>query len=506
MSLVDEAKQIGPNKIAVPCTIENMQLMRVLGYEAYSPILFDYDWPGRFKPFDHQYHISAFLTLHPRAFNLSDIGTGKTLSTLWAADYLMSKGIIHKAVVLSPLSTLHRVWLDEVFTHFLSKRRAVVLHGSREKRLRLLREDADFYIINHDGLGVGSVRGPRGIELGDLAASIRDNECIDALIVDEGSIYKDSNTLRYKILRQVAKNKPYMWWLTGTPTPNSPVDAWAQAKLIRPEYDESYRAFQDRTMHRITQFKWVPKPESVKISASILQPAIRYHRDECLTLPPCVSVMRDVELTNAQKKALAALKTQLAAMVGTGNINAVNEAALRTKMLQVSLGAVYDSDHNTHKLDCSPRLQVMREIIEQTEEKILIFAPLTSVIELLYADLRKDYSVEKVNGEVSAGKRSEIFRAFQQEHEPRIIVADPRAMAHGLTLTAASTIIWYGPTDMPEVYTQANGRINRPGQSKSMLVVRLAGTNLEREIFKRLDNKESMQGAVLTTIKEGEVE
>ena len=148
----------------------------------------------------------------------------------------------------------------------------------------------------------------------------------------------------------------------------------------------------------------------------------------------------------------------------------------------------------------------MREIIEQTEDKLLIFAPLTSVINLLYNDLRKDYSVEMVNGEVSSGKRSEIFRAFQQERDPRILVADPRTMAHGLTLTKAATIIWYGPTDMPEIYTQANGRINRPGQTKNMLIVRLAATSLEREIFKRLDNKETMQGAVLDLIRNGETD
>jgi SNF2 family DNA or RNA helicase len=450
--------------------------------------------------------MSAFLTLHPRAFNLSDIGTGKTLGTLWAADYLMRKGIVKKALVLSPLSTLYRVWQDEIFQHFLGNRKCVVLHGSREKRLELLKEPADFYIINHDGLGVGSHRGARGIELGDLAKTIRDVPDFNMVIVDEGSVYKDSSTLRYRILRQVIMDKPYMWWLTGTPTPNAPTDAWSQAKILRPDYQESYKGFQDRTMFRVSQFKWAQKAESTKIAASILQPAIRFHRDECLDLPPCVSVMRDVELTPLQRKAHETLKKELGAMIGNGTINAVNEAALRMKLLQVSLGAVYDAAHNTHKIDCAPRLKVMREIIEQTEEKILIFAPLTSVINLLYADLRKDYSVEMVNGEVTSNKRSEIFRAFQQEKEPRIIVADPRTMAHGLTLTEASTIIWYGPTDMPEVYTQANGRINRPGQTKSMLIVRMAATALEREIFNRLDNKQSMQGAVLDLIRNGDTD
>lgn len=504
--IIPTAKIVRPNTVAVPCNLQNMQTMRALGYEALSPILHDYPWVGKYTPFDHQRHMAAFLTMHPKAFNLSDIGTGKTLGTLWAADYLMQQGKIHKALILSPLSTLYRVWQDEIFQHFLANRKSVVLHGSREKRLELLKQDADFYIINHDGLGIGSIKSPKSLVLGELSEIIKTREDIDLIIVDEGSVYKDGNTLRYKVLRNTIQNKPYIWWLTGGPTPNAPTDAHAQARLLRPDYTESYRAFQDRTMMRITQFKWVPKPDASKIAASVLQPAIRFHRDDCLDLPPCQSIIRDVELTPAQKKALHQLNTELAAKVGEGAINAVNEAALRTKMLQVSMGAVYDTNHEAHKIDCAPRLAVMREVIEQTEEKLLIFAPLTSVVNLLYSELRRNYSVEKVNGEVSPRKRSEIFRAFQQEANPRIIVADARAMAHGLTLTAAATIIWYGPTDMPEVYTQANGRINRPGQAKSMLIVRLAATALEREIFKRLDNKESMQGSLLSLIKQGDLE
>lgn len=505
--IVPSAKIISQGQVAVPCKLWEMQTMRFLGYEAMSPILREYNWPGRFKPFDHQRHMAAFLTLHPRAFNLADIGVGKTLGTLWAADYLMKQGSMKKALVMSPLSTIYRVWQDEVFQHFLGERKAVILHGSREKRLQLLQEDADFYVINHEGLGIGSNRGTGALKLGDLATIIRDRTDINAVIVDEGSVYKSSSTLKYKILRQVALDKDYMWWLTGGPTPNAPTDAWAQARIVRKNYEESFRSFQDRTMMRLSQFKWAPKPEASKTVANILQPAIRFHRSECLDLPPCQFVMRDVPLTPAQKKAHEMLKTQLAAMIGDGQVNAVNEAALRTKLLQVSLGAVYDKAHEVHKIDCGPRLEIIEEIIEETEDKILIFAPLTSVTNLLTMHLKKkNYTVEMINGQVSAGKRNEIFRAFQTERDPRIIVADPGTMAHGLTLTAAATIIWYGPTDRPDVYTQANGRINRPGQTKSMLVVRLAATSLEREIFKRLDNKESLQGAVLSLVEKGEVE
>ena len=507
LAAIPKAKLIKPGLVAIPCQLDTMQAARKLGLEALSPIMKEYHWPIKapFKPYDHQRHTAAFMTLHPRSFNLNDIGTGKTLATLWAADYLMSIGAIGRALILSPLSTLYRVWQNEIFTHFLGARSGVVLHGDRDKRLKRLSEDADFYILNHDGLGVGSSRTSRGLVLGGLAAILKARKDIDCVIVDEGTAYKDGATRRYRILRQALGEKPYIWWLTGTPTPGLPTEAWSQARMVRQDYTESLASFRERTMYKITNFKYKPRDEAPKITANVLQPAIRYRRDECIDLPPLVVENRDVALTPVQEKAYKELKQKASVALASGSISAVNEAALRLKLIQVCLGALYDENHDIHRVDCAPRLNEMKDVIEQvpTDEKILIFAPLTSVVNLIYDELKDAYTMEKINGQVSTPKRSEVFRAFQQEANPRIIVADPRTMAHGLTLTAATTIIWYGPTDMPEVYTQANGRINRPGQTKSMLVVRLAATTLEREIFKRLDNCQTMQGVILQLVKEG---
>lgn len=504
MACVASARRFNGSKVAVPAELHEMQLMRFLGYEAISPIMREYDWPikPQYKPLAHQMQMSAFLTLHPRCFNLSDIGTMKTLATLWAEDYLMRKGFVKKCMIFSPLSTIYRVWEDEIVSNFLSRRRCVVVYGDREKRKRLLNEDADFYIINHDGLGVGSDRGDRGITLGEIASYVRDNPLFNSFVVDEGSVYKDSGTNRYKILRQVVSNKPYVRWLTATPTPNEAVDAWSQARLVRTDYQESQKNFRDRTMYRISQFKWLPLASAAQTTAEILQPAIRFNRDDVLDLPDCTYVTRDVELTKEQKKALDEIKKTLQLIVKEGKaVTAINEASLRTKLIQIACGAVYGEQHVIHKIDAAPRIKVLREIIAETQEKLIIFAPLTSVVNLVYNDLCKDYAVEIVNGATSASKRNKIFKNFQTANEPRIIVADPGTMSHGLTLTAASVIVWYGPTDKPETYTQANGRINRPGQKHNMLVVRLASTPIEREIFRRLDSKEGMQGLILNIIE-----
>lgn len=488
-------------QVGVPCFVPAMQTMRQLGYEAMSPILHNYDWPGRFKPFEHQKHMSAFMTLHPRCFNLSDMGTGKTLSVLWALDYLMVLGIIKKAIILSPLSTIYRVWEDEIFTHLMARRSCAILYGDRAKRIAALEKDVDFYIINHDGLGVGSAKGKRSFELGELGKLIRDREDINAVIVDEGSVYKDPSTTRYKVLRHALSHKPYIWWLTGTPVPVEPTNAWSQAKIVRSEYHESFMGYRDRTMYKVTNFKWAARKGANEIAAAILQPAIRFHRDDCLDLPDVMIETRDVELSGTQQKAYDEIKKTLKVEIGKGQITAINEATLRLKLIQIACGAVYSPDHEINKIDCKPRLDALHEVIEQAGRKILIFAPLTSVINLLYNELKAKYSVERITGNVSAARRNEIFRAFQQDADPRIIVSDPRTMAHGLTLTAAATTIWYGPTDQPEIYQQANKRMDRPGQTSKMLIVRLAATSTEREIYRRLDARENMQGAILGLIR-----
>lgn len=506
LTVIPEARILGDRHTVVPHTMRNMQVMRHLGYEALSPILTGYDWPHnpmRFaKPFDHQRQMAAFMTLYPRCFNLSDMGTGKTLATLWALDYLMQTGMVRRALILSPLSTIYRVWEHEIFEHFLSRRTSRILYGDRARRITALGEDADFYIVNHDGLGVGSSKGNRGMVIGELAELVRGRPDIDAIVVDEGSVYKDSATNRYKVLRQVINDKPYVYWLTGTPVPVEPPNAWSQARAVRKDYVESYRSFQERTMQKISQFKWVPKREGMVIAAQILQPAIRFNRDDCLDLPDVMIETLDVDLSPAQKKAYDELKKTLKAQVGKGTINAINEATLRTKLIQIACGAVYGEEHEVHRVDCAPRLQVLEEVIEQSSHKLIIFAPLTSVINLLYSELSKRYSVEKVTGSVSAKKRNDIFTSFQETTTPRIIVADAGCMAHGVTLTAANTTVWFGPTDKPEVYQQANKRMDRPGQKNSMLIVRLCATAIEREIFRRLDSREKMQGTILELMKE----
>ena len=492
LQCVPSAVRINGHGVAVPVRLDTMAACSKLGLPIVNPMRVGYDWPGRFTPFEHQRYMAGFMAMSPKCFNLSDMGTGKTLGCLWAADYLMKLGQVKKVLIVCTLSTMNSAWGDEIFRHFLGQRAFSILHGTVERRLAALKQDVDFYIINHDGI---TVRG--------MAEALAARADIDLVIVDEASAYKHSGTRRYKTMRLLLANRPRAWLLTGTPAANTPTDAWGLAKLINAT-NMSFNAFRDATMVRVSNFKWVPKHDAAQTVARTLQPAIRFKREDCIDLPECMIETREVGLSDKQRQAYEKMKKELAITMHNGTvIDAVNEAVLRGKLIQIACGAMYGPEHEVHHLDAGPKVDELKQVLDNVSAKTLIFAPLTSVVHMLYRSLSKEYPVAMITGSVGQKQRTDIFRDFQEAADPRIIVADPRAMAHGLTLTAANTVVWFGPIDSLEVYLQANARINRPGQKNRMLIVHLASTPVEREIYRRLAEKESLQGAVLKIVENG---
>ena len=485
------AKRIDQNGyFAYPATLYNLQLARWIGLTV-PPPLDAYDWPGQFKPFEAQRTMANFMTVHPRCLNLSDMGTGKTLAALWAADYVMQKNPGMRALIVSPLSTLYRVWQDAFFQHFLGRRKCIVLHGAAAKRKKLLAEPTDFYIVNFDGVGV-------------LKQELAKRDDIQIVIIDEASAYRDNTTVRHRTARAVLASRSYLWLMTGTPTPNGPTDAYGLAKLVNNAFGESFINYRARCMEKVSMWKWVPRPGSHESAHRLMQPSVRFAIEDCIDLPDQLVELRDVEFSPQQQQAYDTLKRQLVLYLQEGKqITAVNEAVLRLKLIQIACGAVYDADHAINRVDAAPRIAVLHEIIAEwaSNGKIIVFAPLTSVVKLLYEELSKDYSCAVITGAVPPKERAEIFRDFQDAADPRILIADPGTMSHGLTLTRAACIVWYAPTDRTELYLQANKRIDRPGQTKTNIVVQLAATKIEREIFRRLERNETMQGLVLELAK-----
>lgn len=480
----------GEDFCAVPMTIDHARVLLNLGYATPPPMYHAYDWPGRFTPYPHQMHTAGFLTMNPRAFVLNGMGTMKTLSTLWAADYLMKAGIIRKALVLSPLSTLERVWGDEIFNNF-PQRTFAVLHGNRDKRLKLWKENYDFYILNHDGLKV-------------LKDVLDERSDIDLLIIDEVAVFRNAQTGKWKMVKELCKDaNRWVWGLTGTPTPNAPTDAYGQVKLIKPEnYQGHFTRFKNTVMQQISSFSWVPRKGAEQIVNKIMSPSIRYALEDCVDLPETIRQERSCELSKEQQRHYDKLKQQALTEIEDQVVTAANAAVLASKLLQASCGVMYSGEGESVEVDFGPRLAVLEECIEESTDKVLVFVPFTGVLKVLKEKLKGKHHIEIVDGSTSTSKRNHIFRDFQENpNGVQVILANPETMAHGLTLTAATTIIWYAPTYKNEIYEQANARIARPGQKKITNIVNLSATPLERRVYKKLQEKGKLQAVILDMAK-----
>lgn len=312
------------------------------------------------------------------------------------------------------------------------------------------------------------------------------------VLVHNCNAYKNPQTKRWKALNDILTPNTWLWMMTGTPASQSPLDAYGLAKLVNPENVPRFvTAWRDMVMNKITMFKWAPKPNAAERVFAALQPAIRYTKAQCMDLPPVVTLTREVPLTPQQAKYYNLLKTQMLVQAAGETITAVNAAAALNKLLQISAGVAYTDNKETVEFDATPRLNVLLEALEQTERKVIIFALFRAAIESISVFLNKNgVPCEEIHGGVTATKRGDIIRRFQTQAEPRVLVMQPQAAAHGITLTAADTVIFYGPLMSVEQYTQAVARADRKGQdSDKVTVIHIQGSPVEKRMFQALASK-----------------
>jgi SNF2 family DNA or RNA helicase len=471
---IGKSALLDDGSVAVKWGLSQSTKLAQLGFDAPSPMLRDYSWTGKYAPFEHQKTTASFLSLRKRAFCFNEQGTGKTASVIWTADYLMKQGLVKRVLVLCPLSIMKSAWQKDLFT-FAMHRSCNVAHGSAKQREKIIAAGTEFVIINFDGLAI-----------------VKDqiiNGGFDLIVIDEANAYKNAQTNRWKVLSQIIKaTDPRLWMLTGTPAAQSPLDAYGLAKLVNPEKcPKYYTEFRATIMRKVTQFKWAPKPGSAAYVHNILQPAIRFEKKDCLDLPEVTHVEREAPLTTQQMKYYKMLKEQMQIEAGGEEVSAVNAATQINKLLQISGGAVYTDAREVLEFDVSNRLNVVLEVIEEASNKVLVFVPFTHTIELLKARLDKEgISSSVINGKVSVNKRSEIVDQFQSRPDPHVLIIQPQAASHGLTLTAANTIIWYAPVTSVETYLQANARIDRAGQKNAMTIVHIKGSPVEERLYSML--------------------
>ena len=457
----------------------------------------DYPYPGPWAPMENQRLRVEFLLSHQYAFDLSETRTGKTATAIWAADYLMRQAG-GSVLVLAPKTTLTTVW-EKHYANLVGDSGIpyYVLSGSNATRAKQISEASGCaFISNYECLLSTAVR--NAIHASD----------IHTIVVDECSKFKhykhykgDSQSLHIG-LREIAIDRN-VWGLTATPMANSPMNAYGVARAIRQDYREAMTRFRNRTHTHVDQFTWVPTEHAVEAAYNILQPSIRVLREDCYAIPDATTERRLISLGGDAARAYKLLKKEAYLQLNGGDaITAVHETSLRNKLLQIAGGAAY-TNNGSFAFDPGERASEVLNILEQTEDKIVILVPYRNQLELVKEFVTKTgYTCACIHGDVSAKDRGRIIDLFERTRHPRVLVADPRTLSHGVELSAAGVIVWWLPPDSNEVYRQANDRPIHREQTKGVLIIQLCGTKEEAKIYDRLEKRQKLQGVLLESLLE----
>ncbi|WP_222987705.1 SNF2-related protein [Psittacicella hinzii] len=499
--------------VEVEWTFENAQRLADIKATTLSPILksSEYDWPGSLTPFEHQYKISAFLSVHKSCFCLADMGTGKTLATLHAINYLYRIGQIKKVLIVCPLSVMRDAWQSTLQDMNTDLEAQILYASTKKRRIELIAAStAQIHIINPDGVEV-------------IQEQLIDQH-YDLIIIDELTTYKTHSTARWRHLNKVTKYAKYIWGITGTPVPNTPLEAYGQILMVAPQNLEgiSFSSFKGMMNYNLN-LKFLNSSTnniddlrnnvetSLELVYKYFNPAIRIKKEDCLDLPDLVNIHVYCELSPQQNAMIKQLRDNgIVQLRNGGNISPANGAATVGKIIQACCGAVYDNNKEIISLNNKSRIQEAIKLIETAKSertefnkgKTLIFVPYKSILDILYDELSTKFKVAKINSDVREKERADIFNRLQNTDDLDVLLAIPTTMSHGITATSASLIIWFAPIHSCETYIQACNRINRAGQTQKMTIAHLYGHEIEMKIYKSLETKQLNLSILLNFYKE----
>ena len=491
----------GVEYTAVPHTDTAFRILKNIGMKmkGLEPMRHKYQYPklrGKHDPRPSQIETAVGASVHKRFFILNEMRTGKTAAVLWCMQWLkQTKQMGESVLVTCTNSCTDSVWRAAIFELF-PEATVAVLRGSAETRKKLLKMQFDFFIINHDGLKVI----PR-----DLLQSVAGGR-IKVLVVDEGTEFAAHGTDKWRVMKSLCGKADRVVWLTGTPLARGADMIWGQMQCVAPErITGSFSTWRDTVMRKSGPFKWVNREGYEKIVYEVMQPAVRFKRSDVLE-PLSVSYeYRKAELSLSQTKAINFIKKEGALMFKKQTISAVNAAVLMGKILQISMGAVKDDDGEIVHYPVTERLAVLDELIEQANAKVIVFAPYKAVVDLLVNHNKKKHSVMFIDGRVTGTERTNVIVAFQERENPRVLVAHPKTTGHGLELSAADTVVWYGPLPVlnsTDLYEQATARVMSGSQKNAVGVYHVHATSLEHKFFLAQRKGVAAQQEVLALFEE----
>ncbi|WP_159335889.1 SNF2-related protein [Streptococcus dysgalactiae] len=442
----------------------------------------------KYSPHDYQRYATNFIVNHKISAVLLEMGLGKSVISLSAINELMLDYFdVSRTLVIAPLRVAISTWPDEIkkWDHLKYLSYSVVT-GSEKERLDALKKPAHIYIINRENVDW-------------LITKSGFKWFFDMVVIDELSSFKSYQAKRFKSLLKARPKVKRIVGLTGTPSSNGLMDLWAEFRLLDMgerlgRYITGYRQnfFVPDKRNQQMIFSYKPKDGAEKeIYQLISDITISMKSKDFLKMPECIINEVVVSLSEKEQKLYDSLKKDMVLSIGDDEIDAINAAALSSKLLQMASGAVYNDDKESIHIH-DRKLDALEDLIEGANGKpVLIAYWFKSDLERI----KKRFKVREI-------KTSKDISDWNKGNIP-VAVIHPASAGHGLNLQAGgSTLIWFSLTWSLELYQQTNARLYRQGQKDTVVIHHIVSKGtIDEDVMKALKAKEKIQDALIDSVK-----
>ena len=461
--------------------------------------LLNYVPPNALTPYKHQIETFKFMLKERQAAVFNTMGTGKTITSLMAIDYLFQNSLIKKALIITPLLVINDAWISDCGAYFphMTIQKLNKNQNSAEDGIWII--NWDMLKIFFDYVATEDETTHKKIKRITKAFNF-DFGCV---VLDESAKVRNVRTKRFEILRRYLP-APYTYILSGLPAPNTPLEYWSQFFLMDggKTLGVNYWQFLNRYAYK-TKFDWfITKDGAKAVKEKVVAKSIRFELEDCVDLPENIVLWREVELDGEHLNNYDRIENETSAEINNGIINASNAAVKVSKLWQAASGYVYGGLGQTLPLtQNNKKIEALKEIIEEEfgSDQVIVFAYFKNQIDEIIKALKRYFSIAAVYGGLDSGKSIEDFKSGKVQ----ILLANPGSAGHGLTLTNAKGIIWFTPVWDYEIFEQARKRVQRIGLNrKSLEVFMHAKDTIENSMYWGLRHKKDMSSIILKSIKE----
>ena len=434
----------------------------------------------------YQKYSVQFIKDHPVAALLLDCGLGKTVITLTAInDLIYDEFSVKKILVVCPLRVCN-VWRDEIkhWDH-LRNLTCSLVNGTATERRRALQKQADIYIVNRENL---------------VWFYEHCKMSFDMVVLDELSSFKNHQAKRFKAMKAMRPKVKRIVGLTGTPTGNGLMDLWAEFRILDMgerlgRYISQYRNlyFKPDKRNGMVVYSYKPLPGAEEaIYHQIADITVSMKATDYLEMPELVSVVKEVSLSEKEKKRYDELKKSLVLELPGGEVTAANAASLTLKLSQMANGAIYTDDKDVVAIH-DRKLDALEDLVESANGKPVLVA--------YWFKHDKDRIRKRM--EARELKEPQDFADWNAGKIP-VALIHPASAGHGLNLQqGGSILIWFGPTWSLELYQQTNARLWRQGQADKTVIIQhiVARDTIDERILNVLEHKDGTQAALIEAVK-----